>query len=368
MRDLEKRDVGSLPCMNHRIVLDSIMTPKQVIKVLIDTKQRAAPVWNSKHQEFQCVLDLRDAVRLAITGYRQTRTRKQSTLSDEELSSFEEDQSLQGSNHSLVDCLDRQRPFPTILITDNLLLLTRLFATGAYIVGVFSTEGDYLYTLEQSELFSLISKLWNFGNDDRSFDCKLQFVADLGCVSMPVKTVRHCESALSAFDVMTENNLSGLAVVTEDGEIGYNMSSTDIRLWLHAKHSLEVNVEDFLIGIRRLTTTKKTPANLMVCTLGMTLKRIVMKLKATKWKRIWVIDEQRAPIGVISMTDLFRFILLDEFDELNTDEKEEIEVIEVEEKENDESEEFATRSMDADKESSSSLELNLYPMDLSYNI
>ena len=126
---------------------------------------------------------------------------------------------------------------------------------------------------------------------------------------MPVKSIPYNSSALEAFELMVKYNLSGLAVIDENGEIMHNMSSTDIRLWLFAQHSLEVSVEEFLIGIRKLKTNKNTKAPVMVCTLQNGLKKIVDKLKATKWHRIWVVDDHRAPIGVLSMTDLFRFIV-----------------------------------------------------------
>ena len=110
----------------------------------------------------------------------------------------------------------------------------------------------------------------------------------------------------SAFSLMSKLNLSGLAVVNEDGVLVHNTSATDIKLWLIASSTLEDTIEQFLISIRKLSLTERYP--ITVCTLKDTFKRGVQKIQATKYHRLWIVDQNTKPIGVLALTDIFKFI------------------------------------------------------------
>ena len=60
------------------------------------------------------------------------------------------------------------------------------------------------------------------------------------------------------------------------------------------------------IQIRKLSLTEKYP--ITVCTLQDTFKRAIQKLQATKYHRLWIVDDKTCPIGVLALTDIFKFI------------------------------------------------------------
>ncbi|ETO30775.1 hypothetical protein RFI_06345 [Reticulomyxa filosa] len=112
---------------------------------------------------------------------------------------------------------------------------------------------------------------------------------------------------------MEKHGLSGLAVVNSNQEIVHNTSSTDIKLWLQSHAALGMTIEDFLVKIRseQIQEKKSSGFSVTYATADSTLKAVVDMLMKTKYHRIWVVDDAKRPVGVISLTDIFKFITND---------------------------------------------------------
>lgn len=124
------------------------------------------------------------------------------------------------------------------------------------------------------------------------------------------------EPILSAIDKMATFKLSAIAVVDEEGSISTIVSGSDIRSMLYAKRIdvLRLGAMDFVSACRmhksslRARHGASTPAAVVVHPED-TLLRVLEKLAATKMHRVYVTDDFRKPVGVVSMKDFLRVII-----------------------------------------------------------
>merc|ERR1719266_1138113 len=162
--------------------------------------------------------------------------------------------------------------------------------------------------ITQGQLFQQIAKKWAVDiwnkNNENAQKTLLSEISQY--ITSPVKSIKCTVKAYEAFELMSKLDLSGLAVVNQDGVLIHNTSATDIKLWLIASSTLEETIEQFLINIRKLSLTERYP--ITVCTLNDTFKRGVQKIQATKYHRLWIVDDKTKPIGVLALTDIFKFI------------------------------------------------------------
>jgi len=295
--------VGDLKYNKKPIILDVETSPHKAIQILIDNQIRAAPVQEkndkSMKSQFIGVLDLRDTVKFALQTYHQGDIDKAKAKAMEFLTV-----SPQITTQTL-KYLSRMCPFHCVRVSDQLIVVLEIFAKGSHIVGVANDEGTKLLgILSQGQLFQEIAKKWTF-----NAYVTLAELTKAKYVTSPVISIRNTAKAYEAFDKMSTANLSGLAVVNEEGKIVHNTSATDIKLWLIASNSLDESIEQFLVNVRKMNLQDKYP--ITICNLNDGIKKAVAKLQATKYHRLWVVDQNVCPIGVLALTDIFRLIVED---------------------------------------------------------
>jgi len=301
---LSKTSISDLKLSPKVIVLDAQVEPKQAIKVLIENKIRAAPVVDNS--KFIGVLDLRDTIKFALESYHKK------VASDENVVKEQAMMWLTSSPHistNTLSYLAKMRPFTTVKSTDSILVVADALANGHHIVGVIDEDKKELTNiLTQGQLFQQVAAKWNAGpfKDDASDAVKLQSLMDLKYITSPVKSVMGNVKAADAFGQMAKYNLSGLAVVDSDGNLIHNTSATDIKLWLQSETLLEDTIENFLISIRKASLDERFPVTM--CMLQDSFKRAVQKLHATKYHRMWIVDDKKKPIGVLALTDVFKYL------------------------------------------------------------
>merc|ERR1712087_112980 len=205
--------------------------------------------------------------------------------------------------------LCQMRPFRTVKGSDSLLDVAKVLAAGSHIVGVVdgdAKQSKLVGILSQGSLFQQVASKWLEGPLKEGDGPLLQQLMDTKYITSPVKSVSAKVSALSAFESMSKLDLSGLAVVDDEGALIHNTSATDIKLWLNASSLLNMSIEAFLIEIRKASLDERYPVTM--CTAKDSFKRAVEKLKATKYHRLWIVDEEKKPIGVLALTDIFKFV------------------------------------------------------------
>jgi len=295
--------VGDLNYNKKPIILDAETSPHKAIEILLENHIRAAPVQekNDKLMKNQLigVLDLRDTVKFALQTYHNGDLDKAKAKAMEFLTV-----SPQITTQSL-KYLSRMCPFHCVRVSDPIIVVLEVFAKGSHIVGVANDEGTKLLgIISQGQLFQEIAKKWTF-----DADVTFAELTKAKYVTSPVISIRNTAKAYEAFEKMSTANLSGLAVVNEEGKIIHNTSATDIKLWLIASNTLDESIEQFLINVRKMSLQDKYP--ITICTLKDGIKKAVAKLQATKYHRLWIVDQNGCPIGVLALTDIFRLIVED---------------------------------------------------------
>lgn len=304
------------------VVLDSKTDPKKAIEILIQQKIRAAPVIDNDNNKFIGVLDLRDTVKFALESYK----KQSSALTEIKQKAMEYLTSSPQITTQSLKYLSQMRKFRTVSTDDNLLNVANVLTKGCHIVGVIDKSKNTLCAIiTQGQLFRRIKKLWlnknkdNNNNDDKKndddkeeallsdkCDISLKQLLALKYITSPIKSIKNTVKAYEAFELMSKLDLSGLAVIDKDGVLIHNTSATDIKLWLIATSTLEQTIEQFLIEIRQLSLETKFP--IAFCELDQGLSKVVNKLGATGYHRLWICDKDRKPTGVIALTDIFKMI------------------------------------------------------------
>jgi len=310
LKPLLKISVKDLNLPNKAVVLDSKTDPKKAIEILLKNKVRAAPVM--ENNKFIGVLDLRDTVKFALQSYKKSQDNGSTNNNNNDDSNANKNKALQWLAMSpqittqSLKYLSRMRQFKTVYNNESLKDLMILLAKGAHIVGVINKADNKLVTiLTQGQLFQQIYKVW--GKSVKA-NIQLSKLQKYKYITSPVKCIKNTSKAYDAFETMSQLNLSGLAVINDEGKIIHNTSATDIKLWLIASNTLDETIEQFLISIRKLSLTEKYP--ITVCNLSDTFGRGMAKLQATKYHRLWIVDTNGKPVGVLALTDIFKFLVL----------------------------------------------------------
>jgi len=118
--------------------------------------------------------------------------------------------------------------------------------------------------------------------------------------------------ALEVFGLMDANRVSSIAIVDEDGELVANASTSDIgpALWLDGRPplSLHQDVMSYVAQVRRLNTSlTRYPVTKVPSTA--TIGQVISLLTSTGYHRLFVVNDERKPVGIVSVTDLVRYIL-----------------------------------------------------------
>ena len=103
----------------------------------------------------------------------------------------------------------------------------------------------------------------------------------------------------NALHLMQTKLISGVALVDDDGKLAGNFSATDLRgLYLEKFPMLLQPVSDYLEEF------SPSSLNAYCVKADATFANVVKELVESKLHRLWVIDDDYKPIGIVSLTDI----------------------------------------------------------------
>jgi len=131
-------------------------------------------------------------------------------------------------------------------------------------------------------------------------------VRELGLIQKDVLTVPHSLPTIEAFKVMHQNSIHGVGVTDEEGKLIANLSASNIKgITRRSFHLLRLSVGEFLRrdGQRMWwfypICVKETDS----------LKELILLFVATQKHRVYLVDNNEKPIGVISLTDVLNAVV-----------------------------------------------------------
>lgn len=123
-----------------------------------------------------------------------------------------------------------------------------------------------------------------------------------------VVTVRFDSLAIDAYRTMLEKNLSGVAVVYEDGKLFGSLSVSDLKgsapdqlftdLYLPLATYLEKSTAAF---------GRENAVSPVSCAVDANFEDVLQKMMSRAVHRVFVVDDQRKPISVVSTSDVITF-------------------------------------------------------------
>eukprot|EP00735_Rhodelphis_limneticus_P008935 TRINITY_DN239_c0_g1::TRINITY_DN239_c0_g1_i1::g.1611::m.1611 TRINITY_DN239_c0_g1::TRINITY_DN239_c0_g1_i1::g.1611 ORF type:complete len:322 (-),score=84.78,sp/A1CQZ4/SDS23_ASPCL/25.70/6e-13,CBS/PF00571.23/7.9e-09,CBS/PF00571.23/2.8e-08,CBS/PF00571.23/8.2e-06,CBS/PF00571.23/4.1e-12 TRINITY_DN239_c0_g1_i1:711-1625(-) len=175
-------------------------------------------------------------------------------------------------------------------------------AQNARRVLISDPEGNLHSVISQSALVSYLC-----GHLDAIRAQVSLTVEEAGFALKHVHTVSHKEHAVNAFSLMAKHNVTAVGVTDLHGALLGSISASDIKILLH-QHAVDLLTEkpiDFISKVRALNV-EYTFVPVVTCSPKTTLATCMEKLKATKMHRLYVSDEKRNPLGVISFRDILK--------------------------------------------------------------
>lgn len=289
-----------VPAGQQVMTFGSHDTVETVVRKLAERSVLSAPVIDSKTKQiigFVDVLDvLAHVVRAAPNG---------KELAANNLKALE----MAGRNlaleevHYVVNASGRDAAV-TVHAKAPLTELVQLFAKGVHRVAVTADAGvdsPISAVVSQSSFVSWISphlregKLKELGNKS---------IATLSLVTGKVVGVAQDAPVISLLSTLNKSGCGAVAVVDRDGKLAGNFSAADVRGLFQEKFpSFLAEVQVYL--------QDHAPASLQptVVRPDHTLDSVVKSIVEQKVHRVWVIDAEYRPIGVITLTDIVKLIL-----------------------------------------------------------
>jgi CBS domain-containing protein len=193
-------------------------------------------------------------------------------------------------------------PFVPVYEESPSSMISDMFAEGTHRVPILDSADQVLHTVSQSDIVRFLSEHIHMGH------CKEVGELDtdkLGLGKEKVVSVDKTTKVLDAMIKIRDTGVSAVAVVdeSEGGKLCGNFSATDLKaLFKETFPSLLLSVEDYL--------AKHSPksSNPVCVSRDLNLIGIIKELQDNHIHRVWILDDDYKPEGVISMTDIFKIV------------------------------------------------------------
>jgi len=181
--------------------------------------------------------------------------------------------------------------------------------TGLHRIPVVDNERKLITVITQSQIVNILLRNLDILGEkkDMPVNQMSKYFEDVVCI-------REDDIALEAFKIMVEKNVGGLAVIDKEGKLTGNISlrdlkvmSTDARLFWR----LYQTVHNFLLKVRKENneTTGDRPRTVVTVKPLDTLETVIKKLAEYKIHRVYIVDDHKKPVGVISLKDVLHEII-----------------------------------------------------------
>lgn len=299
---LAKHTVADIAVSRKGVIeLPSTATPVEGFELLLKHNVLSCPVYDESTKSYIGFLDMRDLVSSIVFAHEEQSLAN--TFNDRWAELMLIGMQRFGTAVT-VTYLSRRNPFRPILATATLLQVARALSTHLHRVPVVDADtGKCVSIISQS---SLVHFLQSHREDTKSE--LSQSIASLGLGLCRVISVASDVSAWQAFKTLEVNSVSGIAIVDRDGRLVANTSARDLKHFVKNKGnlSLDAPIQDYLSRIRQRDFIDEVHPS---CSVSITtsISHCIGLLAATGYHRVFIVDGQGRPTGVVSVTDILRF-------------------------------------------------------------
>jgi len=194
-------------------------------------------------------------------------------------------------------------PFTAVLETDTMdKAMNKISGSNVHRAPVLSSDGKTLKSmLSQS---AIVKWLWKNGEKLNSLKDKSLRDLHLGAFGTikPVFTVDFDEPLMEAFSILHKNKVTGIGVVNEEGILIGSISVSDIKM------GVGEHLEMLSFPVKNLFDTFHR-RDMVTCKGSDPFLGILDKLANTGVHRVFVVDWEGKPTGVITHTDIIDIVL-----------------------------------------------------------
>jgi len=272
------------------IVIDSEALVEELVTLLRENHIQSVPVMTKKTKEVVGLVDCLDLVTLLLSVMPE-----KDQLSDPKAleMSF---RAVNGKKVKEVCNLSGHNPYESVFIGDSIKTVIPYFAEGIHRVVAVDQHGDLKLTVSQS---SVIHYILDFLQDDVVFGKKT--LKDLGLAVDRVVGVKDTEKVVTVLKGIGKKGFSGVPVVdSHKGTLVGNFSATDVRQFVQ-DHLLSFNME-----IKKWLEVHSPESLKPVSVHNDATLYSVCKLLSNGLHRVWVVDVENKPIGLVSYTDIYQ--------------------------------------------------------------
>jgi len=202
----------------------------------------------------------------------------------------------------LMDYSSRDR-FKAVLEEDDIFTVMEILGHGTHRVAIVNVLSDIQNLITQSDVVRLIA-----ANTHLLGDAAKRTVQELGFLNnvFPNKLValNANEVALNSFKIMNTMKVGAAPILNEQGQFIGTLSVSDLKSLAYGSfESLLTTTADF--------SRKHAGSNIpspIVCAPNDSVSYVLGLISQSRVHRVWVLDQNQHPVGVISLTDICRTV------------------------------------------------------------
>lgn len=339
----EEKEQSSSP--SSVIVVDSKMTPLEAATLLWENNIMGAPVYDVASHTFVGMFDVRDILSCVTAAHREylemggesavVKAKHPQDTHQANDTNVDSPRKIQGGllakaiqrlkistkpstpGAVTVSYLAARNPLATTqtYAKDTSLLEICKVLTNRHMHRVPITDSSSgtpvcIGIISQSGLVAFLASKCPHGSmDETMIDAGLPFRKD-------VVKVAESETAFTTFELLDSKRLSGIAVVDEDSKLIGNTSAVDIKnaVMDGGRTVMNMDILSYLASVRQSQVIKNCKFPNCHVREDATVGHVVNLLAKTGFHRVFVVDEDMKPVGVISFTDIIQFFVKAEMD------------------------------------------------------
>lgn len=277
-------------------VMKNTDTVEAAIKVLGNAKILGVPVVDAKTEEVVGMCDILDIVKFVISVAPDDIQLKADELRSLEISG----RAMAWKELGEVVNSSGRDPYIPVYEENPFSMVVEIFANGIHRTPLVNKENKVIGMCSQSSVLALLADNLHMGELKQVGERQ---ISDLGLGVSPVTSVKEEETVLTALHKLDAKAYSALAVVDSTGKLSGNFSASDMR-GMFVEH-----FPSFLQPVHEFLDAHSPGSNSpQVVMKDATLLDTVKMLRDNKLHRVWVVDADYKPAGVVSLTDIMRLI------------------------------------------------------------
>jgi len=278
------------------IVFHSEQTVEEVMDVMHQNQITSAPVLELSSNKLLGFIDMLDLVWFLLDIVHQ------GIPKGERMEQLRQKFSKE-KNVKVVNSSNRSECYP-LPQNSTLFDAAKLFKQGIHRIPVLNSSGEIVTLFSQSDMVAFLIE-----NEEKLGDLWKQPVGkNPYLVHHKVQTVSKNKSVIEAYELLFTKGVNSVAVVDDNGVLVGNLSSTDLKgIYGRSFVMLHDKVEDFLRENRLKKfqgVSLKHPHYIATAKPDEAIGVVANRMKDLHVHRLFIVDNDIKPIGVVSLTDV----------------------------------------------------------------